>query len=62
MPWTRIGGAEGRYRALRTRGSSNGFLRLLTQVPWMTLWLNAVADMPGVCFALRAVTGSTMRL
>ena len=36
-------------------------LLLLIQVPWMTLWLNAVADMPGVCFALRAVTGSTMR-
>ena len=50
-----------RLNARRTRGSSNGFFLSLVQMPWITLWLNAVVDMPGVALALRAVTGSTMR-
>ena len=50
-----------RLNARRTRGSSNGFFLSLVQIPWITLWLNAVVDMPGVALALRAVTGSRMR-
>ncbi len=58
----KAGRSNARCRARRTRGSSNGFCLLLTQVPWITLWLKAVVDRPGVALALRAVTGSVMRI
>ena len=35
---TSTGRSNARCSARRTRGSSNGFFLLFTQVPWMTLW------------------------
>ena len=55
------GRSSARCIARRTRGSSNGVCLVLTQVPWITLWLKVAVDMPGMAAALRVVTGSTMR-
>ena len=55
------GRSNARCIARRTRGSSSGLCLVLTQVPWITLWLNVAVDIPGVAAALRVVTGSTMR-
>ena len=35
---TSTGLSSARWKARRTRGSSNGFFLLFIQVAWMTLW------------------------
>ena len=52
---------EGEMHGAATRGSANGFRLVLTQTPWMTLWLKRATDMPGVALAVRQVTGSVIR-
>ena len=52
------GRSKARCKARRTRGSSNGFRLLLTQVAWTTLWLKVAVDRAGIAAAMRAVTGS----